>query len=200
MSIRSAMPALGAALLFRASTPLAKLLAGEILPFLLAGLLYLGSGLGRCLSVLLRHLQKSKNIRQHQPEDAVGRRSLAASWWLCGSLESRARGIFSIAPLFGVIISFLLWPQTPDLLLWLAAALMGFGVWRHVRERQEHEHTHTPLERGHSHHHDEHHQHPHTFAGAGTGAHAHAHRHEALAHKHPHYPDIHHQHLHPHLR
>ncbi len=42
-----------------------------------------------------------------------------------------------------MIISFLLWPQTPDLLLWLAAALMGFGDWRHVRERQEHEHTHS---------------------------------------------------------
>jgi drug/metabolite transporter (DMT)-like permease len=38
--------ALGAALLFGASTPLAKLLLGEASPWLLAGLLYLGSGLG----------------------------------------------------------------------------------------------------------------------------------------------------------
>lgn len=38
--------ALGAALLFGASTPLAKPLAGELAPLLLAGLLYLGSGVG----------------------------------------------------------------------------------------------------------------------------------------------------------
>lgn len=38
--------ALGAALLFGASTPLAKALSGELTPALLAALLYLGSGLG----------------------------------------------------------------------------------------------------------------------------------------------------------
>lgn len=43
---RSVLFALGAALLFGASTPLAKPLTGDIDPILLAGLLYLGSGLG----------------------------------------------------------------------------------------------------------------------------------------------------------
>jgi len=38
--------ALLAALLFGAGTPLAKLLLGSVSPWLLAGLLYLGSGLG----------------------------------------------------------------------------------------------------------------------------------------------------------
>ncbi|HPY40952.1 MAG TPA: DMT family transporter, partial [Thiolinea sp.] len=38
--------ALTSALLFGASTPLAKILVGDINPWLLAGLLYLGSGLG----------------------------------------------------------------------------------------------------------------------------------------------------------
>lgn len=51
MSIRTEFPALGAALLLGASTPLAKLLVGDVPAPLLAGLLYLGSGLG--LSVLL---------------------------------------------------------------------------------------------------------------------------------------------------
>lgn len=51
MAIRTAAPALAAALLFGASTPLAKALAGSIPPLLLAGLLYLGSGLG--LGILL---------------------------------------------------------------------------------------------------------------------------------------------------
>ncbi|MCG6876428.1 MAG: EamA family transporter [Betaproteobacteria bacterium] len=40
------LAALGAAALFGASTPLAKLLVGELPPALLAGLLYLGSGIG----------------------------------------------------------------------------------------------------------------------------------------------------------
>jgi len=40
------LAALGAAVLFGASTPLAKMLVGEMSPLLLAGLLYLGSGIG----------------------------------------------------------------------------------------------------------------------------------------------------------
>lgn len=54
MSIRSATPALAAALLFGASTPLAKLLVGNVSPLLLAGLLYLGSGVGLGLLLLVR--------------------------------------------------------------------------------------------------------------------------------------------------
>ena len=47
MSRRSAIfGALGAAALFGASTPAAKVLAGELPPFLIAGLLYAGSGVG----------------------------------------------------------------------------------------------------------------------------------------------------------
>ena len=43
MGVRAA---LASALLFGAGTPLAKLLLGDVSPWLLAGLLYLGSGLG----------------------------------------------------------------------------------------------------------------------------------------------------------
>jgi drug/metabolite transporter (DMT)-like permease len=46
--------ALIAALLFGASTPFAKLLVGDVAPILLAGLLYLGSGLGLWLIRLMR--------------------------------------------------------------------------------------------------------------------------------------------------
>ena len=45
---RHALFALLAAALFGASPPLAKLLVGELSPMVLAGLLYLGSGLGLC--------------------------------------------------------------------------------------------------------------------------------------------------------
>lgn len=55
---RAALPALGAAILFGASTPFAKQLigngSGPSFPFLLAGLLYLGSGLGLTLTRLVR--------------------------------------------------------------------------------------------------------------------------------------------------
>ncbi|TXH71471.1 MAG: DMT family transporter [Thiothrix sp.] len=50
--------ALTAAVLFGASTPLAKLLLGTINPWLLAGLLYLGSGLGLFLYRRVRRLPK----------------------------------------------------------------------------------------------------------------------------------------------
>ena len=45
----SVIYALAAAALFGASTPLAKLLGTEVSPVMLAGLLYLGSGLGLLL-------------------------------------------------------------------------------------------------------------------------------------------------------
>lgn len=55
MSARAAIAAaLCAALLFGASTPFAKLLAGQVTPIMLAGLLYLGSGLGLGVIRLLR--------------------------------------------------------------------------------------------------------------------------------------------------
>ena len=50
----SILAALSAALLFGASTPFAKLLAGDVSPILLAGLLYLGSGVGLGILRLVR--------------------------------------------------------------------------------------------------------------------------------------------------
>jgi drug/metabolite transporter (DMT)-like permease len=53
-NVRAVAYALAAAALFGASTPAAKLLAGEIPAFLLAGLLYAGSGIGLSLWIALR--------------------------------------------------------------------------------------------------------------------------------------------------
>jgi drug/metabolite transporter (DMT)-like permease len=50
------LSALSAAVLFGASTPLAKRLVGEIDPVMLAGLLYAGSGLGLACGLLVRYL------------------------------------------------------------------------------------------------------------------------------------------------
>ena len=47
---------LGAALLFGAAAPLAKLLLAHIDPWLLAALLYLGSGLGLALQIGRAHV------------------------------------------------------------------------------------------------------------------------------------------------
>jgi drug/metabolite transporter (DMT)-like permease len=352
MPIRPALPALAAALLFGASTPLAKLLTGDISPLLLAGLLYLGSGLGLGTLLLARHLRgKGNQIAAHlkipradwpwllgaivaggmfgpallmlglTKTDAAsaslllnveGVLTAVIAWvvfkenadfqivlgmvaivlggvllaWgpggatlspgallivgacLCWAVDNnltrkvssndamliaclkgliagacntaiallsgaslpsfpatgfsllvgffgyglsltlfvvglrtlgtaRTGAYFSVAPLFGVIISLALWPEPPSPLFWAAAVLMGAGIWLHLRERHEHDHTHAPLDHSHRHRHDEHHQHEHTFAWDGTEPHAHRHRHEAVTHKHPHYPDIHHRHPHP---
>ncbi|GJG98220.1 DMT family transporter [Cupriavidus pauculus] len=109
---------------------------------------------------------------------------------------ARTGAYFSVAPLFGVLISFAIWPEKPGVAFWLAAALMAFGVWLHLRERHEHAHTHEPLDHSHTHRHDEHHQHAHDFPWDGREPHRHWHHHDVLMHKHPHYPDVHHRHAH----
>jgi len=67
------LAALGAALLFGLGTPLAKALLGSIDPWLLAGLLYLGSGVGLSLYRLVRR--------------APAGRLLPGEWpWLAGAI------------------------------------------------------------------------------------------------------------------
>jgi drug/metabolite transporter (DMT)-like permease len=111
---------------------------------------------------------------------------------------ARTGAYFSVAPLFGVVIAIALWPDWPQPLFWVAAALMALGVWLHLRERHEHEHVHEPLEHTHRHRHDEHHQHAHEPGWDGAEPHTHPHAHEPMTHRHPHYPDIHHRHGHTH--
>jgi drug/metabolite transporter (DMT)-like permease len=349
MSIKAALPALAAALLFGASTPFAKLLTGDVSPLLLAGLLYLGSGLGLGVLLLLRlslgkvpaadlripraerpwlaaaivfggvlgpallmmgltstdgasaslllnlegvltavlaWLVFKENADRHivMGMAAIVAGGLLLSWepggaafsngalfiagaCLCWAIDNnltrkastndamlvaalkglcagacntalalaggaqtpdglhlagalavgllgyglsltlfvvglrtlgtaRTGAYFSVAPLFGVLISFALWPQAPSVLFWPAAALMAVGVWQHVRERHEHEHSHEAMAHHHSHHHDEHHQHDHGPDWDGVEPHAHFHRHVPLTHRHAHFPDIHHRHPH----
>lgn len=109
---------------------------------------------------------------------------------------ARTGAYFSVAPLFGVVVSFALWPEVPGVLFWVAGALMALGVWLHLRERHEHEHMHEAMEHTHAHRHDEHHQHEHDFPWDGREPHIHRHKHAGITHKHPHYPDIHHRHRH----
>lgn len=61
------LAALGAALLFGAGTPLAKLLLDAVNPWMLAGLLYLGSGVGLTLYRLLSHASAVRLPRNEVP-------------------------------------------------------------------------------------------------------------------------------------
>lgn len=75
---RGIAAALSSAALFGASTPLAKLLLGEVSPLLLAGLLYLGSGLGLALWIALRSF--------HAGSGAIARPARNDWPWLAGAI------------------------------------------------------------------------------------------------------------------
>lgn len=115
---------------------------------------------------------------------------------LRGLGTARTGAYFSTAPFIGVAVAIGAFAEATSPAFWIAAALMGAGVWLHLTERHEHPHTHEPLEHAHRHEHDEHHRHEHDFAWDGREAHAHLHRHVAITHAHPHYPDLHHRHAH----
>ncbi|OUL93648.1 DMT family transporter [Paraburkholderia hospita] len=109
---------------------------------------------------------------------------------------ARTGAYFSVAPIFGVGLSLVLWPELPPLPFWIATALMALGIWLHIRERHEHPHTHEPLAHNHRHRHDEHHRHTHDFEWDGEEPHTHPHQHAPITHTHAHFPDIHHRHIH----
>jgi drug/metabolite transporter (DMT)-like permease len=115
---------------------------------------------------------------------------------LRGLGAARTGAYFSTAPFMGAAIAVFAFGERPSPTFWLAAVLMGAGVWLHLQERHEHAHTHRPVKHTHRHIHDEHHQHSHDSDWDGREAHTHEHTHAVLTHSHAHYPDIHHQHRH----
>lgn len=114
--------ALAAAALFGLSTPLAKALAGEISPVLLAGLLYAGSGLGLTLWLLWRRF--AGHVSSQAP---LNRRDAP---WLAGAV------------LFGGVLGpiLLMWgltqtaASTASLLLNLESVLTAVLAWVVFRE------------------------------------------------------------------
>ena len=115
---------------------------------------------------------------------------------LRGLGSSRTGAYFSTAPFIGALIAILVLHDSASPAFWIAAALMGAGVWLHLSERHEHEHSHDAQRHSHAHRHDLHHRHEHDFPWDGTEPHSHEHVHEPLRHSHAHYPDIHHRHGH----
>lgn len=109
---------------------------------------------------------------------------------------SRTGAYFSIAPFAGAALSIALLSEPTPASFWLAAILMGIGVWLHLTEHHEHGHDHEALSHGHTHVHDAHHQHDHDFPWDRQEPHDHPHAHVPMRHFHPHFPDIHHRHQH----
>jgi drug/metabolite transporter (DMT)-like permease len=115
---------------------------------------------------------------------------------LRGLGTARTGAYFSTAPFIGAAVALFVFSETTSLAFWIAAALMGLGVWLHLTEHHVHEHLHEVLEHEHEHEHDEHHQHVHDSEGRDSSKHSHRHTHFPLKHTHPHYPDVHHRHVH----
>ncbi len=195
--------ALLSAVLFGASTPLAKLLLGAVSPWMMAGLLYLGAGLG------LAAIHAFRAMLRLPGAEAPG---LLAAAGLVGFLgygvslvlalrhlgTARTGAYFSLAPFVGAAIGVAFLGEPLSARLLISGALMGLGLWLHLAERHEHEHVHEELEHEHRHGHDEHHQHEHGEDAPPGEPHAHRHRHARLVHRHAHYPDLHHRHTHKH--
>lgn len=115
---------------------------------------------------------------------------------LRGLGTARTGAYFSTAPFIGAAIALWVFGESAGPTFWVAALLMGLGVWLHLTETHAHEHAHDPMEHEHPHTHDEHHQHSHDFEWSREGAHVHWHKHSVMRHSHPHFPDIHHRHAH----
>lgn len=142
-SLRKTWPgaalALVSAFLFGASTPLAKALLGDISPWLLAGLLYLGSGLG------LFALDRIQRMAMHEPVEAPLRRAdlpwLAATvltggiigpvllmFGLSGTPASSASLLLNLEGVFTLGIAWLIFRENVDLKIGLGAAAILLGA------------------------------------------------------------------------
>jgi drug/metabolite transporter (DMT)-like permease len=117
--------ALCAAVLFGASTPLAKALVGEIHPVLLAGLLYAGSGLGLAIWLSLRYAV----------QDDASSRKIA---WLRGADVAWLSGAILLGGVFGPVLLMVGLTSTPAsvsaLLLNLEAVFTALIAWFAFRE------------------------------------------------------------------
>lgn len=109
---------------------------------------------------------------------------------------TRAQLIFSSAPFFGLLLSFVLGESIS--LFQLGAFILFLGsVYLLFRESHSHEHSHQPTIHLHLHEHpDIHHTHEHPELEVKRIRHSHEHQHAPITHSHPHLPDLHHRHDH----
>lgn len=139
---RYAFFALAAAALFGASTPLAKLLLGELPPLALAGLLYLGSGLGllavRVLGPLfVKAAPGAKETSLSGPDHVWLAGAVIAGgviapvllmWGLSGTGASEASLLLNLEGVITTLVAAVLFREAVGGRVWAAAALMLAGA------------------------------------------------------------------------
>ena len=131
---RYAFLALAAAALFGASTPFAKLLLGEISPVVLAGLLYLGSGIG--LALLRLAQDRSPHLREAPLAardwgwlaGAILAGGVAAPvlllWGLSGSGAAETALLLNFEGMITALAAAVLFREAVGARVWLAALIM----------------------------------------------------------------------------
>lgn len=140
-SQRYAFAALAAAALFGASTPLAKLLLGEVSPVVLAGLLYLGSGIGLGLALFACRLVRAKRARSM--EAPLGRSDLpwfagavlaggiaapvTLLWGLSGTPASSASLLLNFEGVITALVAAVVFREHIGFRVWFAALIMLAG-------------------------------------------------------------------------
>jgi drug/metabolite transporter (DMT)-like permease len=122
--MRGAVAGLGSAVLFGLSTPFAKLLLPSTGPFLLAGLLYLGAGLGLTAVALLRPVGREAQLRRQDLPTLAG-------MVLAGGIAAPVLLLFGLGRLSGAQASLLLNLEAP---LTIGLAVLVFGESLSLRE------------------------------------------------------------------
>jgi len=127
--------ALGAALLFGMGTPLAKLLLNEVSPWMLAGLFYLGSGIGL---VLVRRIRRAAPVRLTRNESAwLGAAVLAGGvagpvllmFGLSGMPASGASLLLNAEAVFTVLLAWIVFRENVDRRIALGMLAIALGVF-----------------------------------------------------------------------
>lgn len=139
---RYALSALAAAALFGASTPFAKLLLGELPPLALAGLLYLGSGLGLLAVRLATRSRRGADRPATEAPLAAGDYPWLAGaviaggvaapilllWGLSGTGAAEASLLLNLEGVVTTLVAALLFREAVGGRVWAAAALMLAGA------------------------------------------------------------------------
>jgi drug/metabolite transporter (DMT)-like permease len=134
---RYALLALAAAALFGASTPFAKLLLGEISPVVLAGLLYLGSGVGLAILSLARGQASRLREARLAPGDwrwlagAIFSGGVVAPvlllWGLAGGGAADTSLLLNFEGVMTTLVAGALFREAVGARVWLAALVMLAG-------------------------------------------------------------------------
>lgn len=111
--------------------------------------------------------------------------------------SSRAGLLFATNPIFGVIVSWLIFREIPGILFVISLFFIIVSIYVLVTEKHVHRHRHPPEIHNHPHRHDDrHHEHTHSPEDPPVpprGVHSHMHEHMEIIHTHHHVPDIHHR-------